>query len=318
VLEFTDQLEENLINIQNHLIWKSYAPGAYKKFIVYEPKKRQIMALPFPDRVVQHALNNIVEPIFDKAFFFHSYACRKGKGMHEASINLSHWLHGLHQMHGERVYCLKADISKYFASIDHETLRRVMRKKIKCPDTLWLIDLVIAHNGGETEGKGIPVGNLTSQLFANAYLGELDKFVKEGLRVRYYMRYMDDFVVLSHDKAYLRGALAMIAQFIVDDLRLQLNPKTAIFKARQGVDFVGYRHWHTHKLIRKSSIKRITRKIRLFNKQHASGKLSVCHANRSIQSWLGHIGHADTHGIRSKILNMILSESPPGDSGGNL
>ena len=306
VLEFTSLLEENLIDIQNQLTRRTYTPGEYKKFKVFEPKERQIMALPFPDRVVQHALNTIIEPLFDKGFIFHSYACRNGKGSHEASRRLSHWLYDLNEQHGRNVYCLKADISKYFSSIDHRVLKGIIRTRIKCPDTLWLCDMIIDHNGGGTPGKGIPVGNLTSQLFANIYLTELDKYMKEELKIHYYMRYMDDFLVLSDDKAYLREILAKTENFLNNVLLLKLNPKTCIFKITQGIDFVGYRHWHTHKLIRKSSIKRITRKIKKFTEQYAAGEIDFDDINPCIQSWLGHIQHADTYGIRRKILSELV------------
>jgi len=311
VLKFTDRLEENLINIQNHLVWKSYRPGAYKKFKVYEPKERQIMALPFTDRVVQHALNTVIEPIFDSGFVYHSYACRNGKGAHKASRNLMHWLYDLHLAHGKDVYCLKGDVSKYFASIDHEVLKRLIRRKIKCPDTLWLIDLIIEHDGNDSD-VGIPVGNLTSQIFANLYLHELDAYVKEGLGVRHYMRYMDDFVILSDSKDYLHRALTEVERFLHDELRLKLNPKTCIYNVRQGVDFVGYRHWHTHKLIRKSSIRRVTQRIRRFTRLYAEGRISFADVDKSMQSWLGHIRHADTYRIRNKILDGIVLRRNPG------
>jgi len=311
ILEFTNRLEDNLIDIQSQLKEHSYKPGPYHKFKVYEPKERQIMALPFPDRVVQHALNNIIEPIFETSWIYHSYACRAGKGMHKASTALTHWLYDLHRIHGDGVYCLKADIAKYFRTIDHAALRGIVRKKIKCPDTLWLLDLLIAHSGEDAADSGIPVGNLISQLFANTYLGEMDKYIKEGLRVHHYMRYMDDFIILSGDKMYLRGVLADIERFLTRELRLELNPKTCIFKAKQGIDYVGYRQWHTHKLIRKSSIKRVTRRIKKFKERYAQGEIDIKAADRSIQSWLGHISHADTYGIRNKILSGIVLRRNP-------
>jgi len=305
ILRYTERLEENLINIQNHLIWQSYQPGEYRFFIVTEPKERQIQALPFNDRVVQHALNNVIEPVLERAFIYHSYACRKGKGAHIASEHLSRWLYDLHVQHGEAVYCLKADISKYFHSIDHDALKRIIRRKIKCKRTLWLIDKIIDHNGLGTH-TGIPVGNLTSQVFANVYLHELDSYVKETLREHYYMRYMDDFVLLSHDKESLRRTLADIEGFLWETLKLRLNPKTYIFKVKQGVDFIGYRHWCTHKKVRKGSVKRIRKKIKRFIERYATGAIDFQTVNKSIQSWLGHIKHADTFNLRNKILSSIV------------
>ncbi len=306
VLKFSAILEENIINIQNHLIWKSYTCGEYRQFIVSEPKERLIMALPFSDRVVQHALINVIEPIFENMFIYHSYACRKNKGAHVASKHLTKWLYDLHLQNGDSVYCIKADISKYFQNIDHDTLKRIIRHKIKCEGTLWLMDKIIDHSGYEDIHVGIPVGNLTSQLFANVYLNELDKFIKEELHIKHYMRYMDDFIILSNDKAYLRSVLALIEDFLSKRLKLRLNPKTYIFKVKNGVDFVGYRHWHSHKKVRKSNIKRIRRKIRLFIKRYSDGKIDFNTVNKSMQSWLGHIKHADTYNIRKTILDSVV------------
>ena len=306
ILAFGALLEENLINIQNHLIWKSYVCGEYRQFTVYEPKERLIMALPFMDRVIQHALCNVIEPIYENGFYYHSYACRKSKGSHKASQQLSEWLHGLNLYHGENVYCLKADVSQYFQSIDHEILKGIAHRKIKCPDTLWLIDRIIDHNGQNFKGVGIPVGNLTSQLFANMYLNELDKHLKESLGVRYYMRYMDDFVILSPCKEYLKSVLTFIEIFLRDRLKLRLNPNTSIFKVKNGVDFVGYRHWHTHKKMRKANLKRIRKKIKKFIELYADGRVGFQTVNRSVQSWIGHIRHADTYNIQRKILASVV------------
>lgn len=299
VLRFTERKEENLIDIQNHLIWKSYTPGEYRKFTVTEPKPRQIMALPFRDRVMQHALNTVIEPIFDRGFIHHSYACRKGKGMHEASDTLQGWLYEFH-VKGKRAYCLKADISQYFRSIHHETLKRIVRRRIKCPDTLWLLDMIIDNSECDT-GRGIPVGNLSSQLFANVYLNELDQYVKHKLRIRHYMRYMDDFIIILEDKEELRRVLADIRAFIENELHLTLNPKTDIFPVKNGVDFVGYRHFHSHRKVRKSSVKRMKRRARRYQRGRMPRERFVL----TLVSWLGHIAHADTWNLRKKILLMI-------------
>ena len=299
VLRFTERKEENLIDIQNHLIWKSYRPGEYRKFTVTEPKERQIMALPFRDRVMQHAVNNIIEPLFDKSFIYHTYACRKDKGAHKASDALTGWLYEYHAA-GKRAYCLKADISKYFQSIHHGTLKWIIRKRIKCPDTLWILDMIIDNSECDT-GRGIPVGNLSSQLFANIYLSELDRFVKHKLRIHHYMRYMDDFIILSDDKQALHGVLSEIHDFLEDELHLKLNPKTDIFPVKNGVDFVGYRHYHSHKKVRKSSIKRMNKRV----KQFKEGKMPRERFIATLVSWLGHITHADTWHLREKTLNKI-------------
>lgn len=286
-----DKVREDILNL-------AYEPSEYHYFKVYEPKERQIMALPFYDRVVQHAINNVLEPIFDKRFISQSYACRKGKGMHAASDTLKEWLYEWNKYHPDQpLYAIKADIHHYFQSIDHAVLKTEIRKVIKDAGVLALLDRIIDHNGNMPDGVGIPVGNLTSQLFANIYLDALDQFIKHELGVEAYIRYMDDFVILSPDKEQLRSWLARIEQFLREELKLEFNPKTTILAAKNGIDFVGYKHRATHRKVRKDSIKRIKRTI----KKCESGKITKEQLQKSIQSWTGHAGHADSYNLRKKI-----------------
>lgn len=177
VLEFEANREEYLSKAIRELESLAYTPGKYKVFKVWEPKERIIMALPFYDRVIQHMIVNYIEPIFEHQFIYHSYACRKGKGAHRASKQLTRWLYNLEVVQGKSVYVLKADIHHYFQSIDHKVLKREIRTYIKDKDLLVILDRIIDHNGIFPDGVGIPVGNLTSQLFANVYLHRLDMFV---------------------------------------------------------------------------------------------------------------------------------------------
>lgn len=195
------------------------------------------------------------------------------------------------------LYAIKADIHHYFQSIDHAVLKTEIRKVIKDAGVLALLDRIIDHNGNMPDGVGIPVGNLTSQLFANIYLDALDQFIKHELGVEAYIRYMDDFVILSPDKEQLRSWLARIEQFLREELRLEFNPKTTILAAKNGIDFVGYKHRATHRKVRKDSIKRIKRTI----KKCESGKITKEQLQKSIQSWTGHAGHADSYNLRKKI-----------------
>lgn len=307
VLAFTARLEENLLQLQNELIWKTYRTGRYREFYVYEPKPRLIMALPFRDRVVHHALCNVIEPIFERRFIYDSYACRPGKGTHAGANRVTQFLRTLSRKY-ERVYCLKGDISKYFPSVDHEILRGLIRRQIACPDTLWLIDEVIASAADpeDPQPKGMPIGNLTSQLFANIYLDPLDRFVKHTLRAKYYVRYMDDFILLSPDKAELWTFKREIAGFLESRLLLTLNGKTSVFPVSQGIDFLGYRIWPTHRLLRKSSVKRMKRKLKAFQKKYAQGRVTLDEINASIQSWLGHAKHANTYNLRRKLFEKFV------------
>lgn len=290
VLEFEADRETNLIRAVEVLKTGTYEPGQYRVFKVWEPKERVIMALPFFDRVIQHMIVNLIEPVFEKRFFFHSYACRKGKGVHEASETLSRWLYHLEVLEEKKLYAVKGDIHHYFQSVDHEILKREIRRYILDKALLKIIDRIIDHNGIFPPGVGIPVGNLTSQLFANVYLNKLDQFVKHDLKAKYYVRYMDDFIILSEDPAELRRLLIEIENFLCRELRLELNPKTTILAAKNGINFVGYIHYADHKKIRKAAMRRLKKLLRAFE----TGEIELEYFERSIESCFGHMGHADT------------------------
>lgn len=319
VLEFTHNVEENLIQIQNELIHKTYKVGKYREFYVYDPKKRLIMALPFKDRVVQWVIYRIIEPILDKQFIYDSYACRKGKGIQKAADRLQYWLRKLDRS-AEKPYYLKLDISKYFYRIDHDILMQILERKIKDRDVLWLLETIIrsedtkfgiplGDHGFEQEridGIGIPIGNLTSQLFANLYLNELDQYAKHQLHLHYYIRYMDDIVILSEDKHELRNVLEEIDIFLRSELRLQLNNKTAIRPISTGIEFVGYRIWPTHRKLKKKTAKKMKRRLRYLKKAYARGEVSADEVRSTLMSYLGYMKHADCYNLKRKILSDLV------------
>ena len=303
VLRFSANLEENLINIQNHLIWKTYRTGRYRFFTVYEPKERLIASLSFRDRVVHHALHNIIEPIFERSMIYDSYACRKEMGVLSGVQRTTRFLRDSTRRWG-RVYCLKGDVKKYFPSVHHETLKQIIRKRIACPDTLEMIDRIIDSTGEEV---GMPIGNLTSQLFANVYLSELDHFVKEECGVKYYIRYMDDFVILYDDKRVLKNLLEDVEYYLRVALRLRLNDKTQIFPVGpRPIDFLGYRIFPEYRLLRKGNLRRTKRKLKKFARLYALGQISLLDVQPSIVSWIGHAQHADSWRVRNKILNNLI------------
>lgn len=291
VLEFEANREDNLLHAIEVLKDGTYQPGEYRVFKVWEPKERIIMALPFFDRVIQHMIVNFIEPIFEKRFLFHSYACRKGKGVHEASKTLSKWLYELEVVQGKKIYAIKGDIHQYFQSVSHDILKAEIRRYISDKALLKILDRIIDHNGIFPPGVGIPVGNLTSQLFANVYLNKLDQFVKHELKVKYYVRYMDDFIILSEDPAELRRILAIIEEFLRRESRLELNPKTTILAAKNGINFVGYIHYKDHKKIKKDAKRRLKKLLNAFE----TGEVELEYFDRSIESRLGHMEHADTY-----------------------
>lgn len=299
ILQFSAHLEENLIDIQNRLIWKSYTPGPYKLFTIYEPKERIIAALPFRDRVVHHALCNVIEPLFERFMIYDSHACRAGQGVLSGVNQTTRYLRDARRRWG-RVYCLKGDIAKFFPAIDHDILKRVIRKRIACPDTLGLIDAIIDSNGA---ANGLPIGNLTSQLWANVYLNELDHHLKDVFRVCYYVRYMDDFVIFHGDKLYLRDLLDEIGDYLGYALRLSLNGKTQIFPiGARCVDFLGYRIWPDYRLLRKKNMRHNQRKFNKYRRLYQEGAMTLDQMRPSIMSWLGHAKHADTWRLRGRVL----------------
>jgi retron-type reverse transcriptase len=302
VLKFSANLEEELLILQEELTTDTYRTGAYRNFKVYEPKKREISALPFRDRVVHHAICRVIEPLFEKKFIKDSYACRVRKGTHAGSDRLMEFLRRAKRTWG-RVYCLQADISKFFYSVDHQVLKEIIRRTIRCRNTVRLLDEIIDSTGG---GKGLPIGNLTSQLFANVYLNELDHFIKEHLKVQLYIRYLDDFVLLDPDKVRLRMWRGEIEQLLNNRLFLSFNAKTSIFPITQGVDFLGYRTWVTHRLLRKRSIIGMKRKLKYLAKLYAMNQKTLKEIHAVIASWLGHAKHADGHGVAKRVLGSVV------------
>jgi RNA-directed DNA polymerase len=290
------------------LAQKIYRHGAYRTFIVADSKKRTIKAAPFRDRVVHHAVCNIIEPIFDPSFIHDSYACRKGKGSHAAVKRLEHFIHALTRererererdgRNAQKLYYLKCDISKFFESIDGAILFDILRRKIHDENTLWLLREII-----ESNPVGIPIGNLTSQLFANIYLNELDHFVKRELREWHYVRYMDDFLILGTNKAHLQDVRERIRFFLADRLKLTLHPKKAeIAPVDRGIDFLGYVMLPGgRRRLRKSTVKRFLRRRRRYEAMVKNGRMTEELYGRAIDSWRGYARFADSYRLLEKL-----------------
>jgi len=306
VLIFTDNLDRELIKLQGELISKAYKTGPYRRFYVHDPKTRLVAALPFRDRVLQHALCNVIEPLFDRQFIYDSYACRVGKGTHTGADRVTEFLRRATRL-WPRPYCIKCDISQYFPSVQHKTLLAIIRRTIACEDTMRLIQEILSSwvDTNDPDPRGLPIGNLTSQLWANVYLDQLDHFIKEALRVKFYVRYMDDFVIIHGSKAELWQLKREIEDYLDSKLSLKLNGKTSIFPISHGIDFLGYRIWSDHRLLRKRSIKRIKRALRHFQKLYSQGKIGFDRINATVQSWLGHAKHADSYRFRQKLFDAV-------------
>jgi len=293
-LKFAINLESNLFNLLNELISERYYPGKYRRFMIRDPKLREIWSAPFRDRVVHHAIYNVIEPIFDKTFIYDSYACRKGKGSHHAVERLSKFI-----QNPDNTFCLKCDISKYFDSVDHRILISLICRKIKDKKVINLICKIIASAGNRNV---IPIGNLTSQLFANIYLNPLDYFVKHTLKVNYYIRYVDDFIILGHNTKELEILRQEIRDFLDRELKLNLHPKKAvIFPVKNGIDFLGFRIYKMHRKIRKSSMLRFKRKFKDLKLRYFKNRINLKDFISHIASYLGHWRWADTYRLRAKI-----------------
>ena len=315
VLDFNYHLETELIALQTALSAKTYEPGAYQTFEIYEPKRRLISAAPYRDRVVHHALCNFIAPIFERTFIDDSYANRLGYGVHRALRRFTVFARSSR-------YVLQCDIQKYFPSIDHAILKTLLRRKIKCLDTLWLIDNIIDHSNAQIpvheifpgddllttldRRHGLPIGNLTSQFFANVYLNGLDHFIKEQLKVKKYVRYMDDFSLFSDDREFLAEARFAIETYLIG-VRLKIHPvKSQLFETRQGANYVGFRVLPDRIRVRKENLRRGQRRLKQLQFDYASGKINMRSLDRSIQSWLAHLRHGDTWQLRKRIFADLV------------
>lgn len=300
VAGFNANAEENLINIHNHLAWNSWRPGKAREFRVYEPKWRDIQAPPFEDRIVHHALVRVVEPLFEKRFIHHSYACRTDKGAQRAVSALQVMLREAAAKY-QQPYVIKADISKYFASIDQNILFSAIERVISCNRTLMLWRR-IARAYGHQHGIGLPVGALTSQLSANIMLDQLDHAITDDAGLGRYVRYMDDFIIVAPCKAAAQAILIHVADE-VEALGLRLNPKTAYFPLARGVDFAGYRIWPTHILPRKRNIKKARLRFKKMAAQYKDGRIGLDYIQPRVSSFLAYTKHCQAEKTVAGVLS---------------
>lgn len=331
VCAFSFALEQNIFRLRWELQTDHYVPRPYTYFTLHEPKIRKIAAPDFRDRVIQHALVAVIQPLFEKQFILDSYACRKDKGTHFAVRRVKKFLMAARSKHGKQVpmYVLQCDIRKFFQSISWNTLLTIIGKTITCPKTSALICTIVtthtplpAHTAISPQlslfsanthaddasisvaaRTGVPIGNLTSQLFANIYLNELDHFIKDSLRVHWYARYMDDFLILHHDRTYLATLRDTIREYLRTELQLSLHPKKLTIKnTSTGVPFVGYRIFYDHVLVRGNTLRRIERTYRARVRQVKHGHVSAQKLAETKASIIGHLKHANTYGLTKSLL----------------
>lgn len=281
VLFHNKNKENNIMQLHTLLLMKTYKTSEYDIFKVFEPKEREVYRLPyFPDRICHHAIMNVLEPIFVNTFTTDSYSCIKGRGIHNASFNLRKALKNVE----ETTYCLKLDVKKFYPNIDHTILKVLLRKKFKDQDLLWLLDEII------DSAPGLPIGNYLSQYLANFYLTYFDHWIKEQLGVKYYFRYADDIVILHHNKTYLHQLLKTIKNYFIKHLKLEVKENWQVFPVEsRGIDFVGYVHFHTHVLLRKSIKKRFARMLKRKSRRE------------SIASYTGWTKHCNSKNLLKKL-----------------
>jgi len=286
---FEKDLENNMSKLHEDLVSGTYRTSEYSVFTIYDPKEREIYRLPFRDRVVHHAIMNVMEPIWTSIFIQHTYSCIKGRGIHAVLMVIKRDLKDFENTQ----YCLKLDIKKFYPTIDHNILKVIIRKKIKDTKLLDLLDGII------DSAPGVPIGNYLSQFFANLYLSYFDHWIKETKEVKYYYRYADDVVILAPDKPYLHALLAEINNYMTTELNLQVKGNYQVFPvAVRGIDFVGYVFRHTHILMRKSIKVRFCRKAAKLNKK----KLDPKAYKIQISPHLGWVKHCNSKHLQKKIL----------------
>ncbi len=302
VIKFEMDLESNIANLLHKIKHGTYRIGKYHEFYVYEPKQRLIKSLPYIDRVVhQWYVEEFIKPYMMPRFISKSFACIEERGAHKAVDYLQKYMRIMKRNHGS-YFILKCDISKYFYSIDRNILFSILSRYIRDQKLLEFTKLLL-FDGDEL--IGIPIGNYTSQYFANIYLNELDHFVKETLRVKYYLRYMDDFILLCKTKEEAKELKDTMEKFINERLHLQFNKKTRYYPNSMGVDFCGYKVFETHRLIRKRSKDKMRRKIRKWNKDYRAGCLNLKDVEESWNAWLGHIKHTNCYTLQNRYHDLM-------------
>lgn len=310
VLDFEENIHSNLWELHLALLNRTYKPSGYETFYITDSKKRKIMAPAFIDQIVHHAIFTFMEQMYEKHFIYDSYACRKNKGTHRAFSRLRDFV----RKHKKEDYFMKCDISKYFYSIDQYKLKEIISRKIKDKSVLWLLGKIIDSHNEEhiaahiknthypEQRKGIPIGNLTSQLFANIYLNELDYFIKHNLRAKFYVRYVDDFVIINKDVKLLKNYFEKIKSFLSEDLFLELKrEKTQINKISFGVDFVGFVGFKHYSRARSRNYRRFVSKFRKNLGLYIKGKTKSRKIYESFISYRAHLEHSNSRVLIERV-----------------
>ena len=316
VAAFEHRLEENLFALQRELRQGSYQPGPYNSFYIHDPKRRLISAAPFRDRVVHHALCNLIEPVFERSFSHDSYANRQGKGTHRA-------LDRCQQLARRYPYVLQGDIREFFPSVDHQILRGQLARKIACAETMWLVDRILESGAGVLAAeyemvyypgddllaalrpRGLPIGNLTSQFWANVYLNDLDQFVQRELRCRGYARYVDDFLLFAPDKRTLWRWKEELGRRL-ERLRLRMHPGSAPFPVSEGIAFLGFVVFPQGRRLKRRRGIAFQRRLKTRVNAYACGEIEFEKLSATVRGWSNHARYGNTVGLRKAVLSRAI------------
>lgn len=299
-IEFSRHETRNLMRLLTEIREGRYCPGTYVNFVLYEPVERSIHAPRYRDKIVQHMVNNVIAPYFTKRFIPDSYACIVGKGNERAVLQIQKYMRRAKWQYGDDYYIVKVDISKFFRSIDRETLKVILARQLDCKKTMELLFKII---DSAPEDNGLPLGNLTSQVLANLYMNELDQYIKRNLKVRYYVRYADDLFLFVRDKKEARDTLTFISEYATKHLKLQVHPtKSTIIRPNNGLEALGFKVFTTHILLRYDTKIRIRRRIRHIPRSIAKG-MSVLEIERSLNSWYAFAKTAKIHHFIRVLIN---------------
>ncbi len=294
VMEFALHLAHNISVLHDDLCTKKYQHGAYVAFSINDPKPRNIHKATVRDRLLHHAIHRMLYPFFDRTFIADSYSCRVNKGTLKATMRFQSFAQKVSQNNTRTCWILKCDIRKFFASIDHAVMLTVLVQRVPDHDTMWLLECVIKSFESTGHGKGLPLGNLTSQLLVNIYMNAFDQFVKHELGQKYYIRYADDFVFMSNDRYELIEPLPNIEKFLSSRLHLALHPnKVSISTLASGVDFLGWVHFPDHRVLRTATKRRMIKNIKM-----KAGR------QETVQSYLGMMKHGNARKLMQKINSM--------------
>jgi len=304
VLLFEKNLESNIFRLQDELVAGTYIHGPYENFYVRDPKLRLISKAGVRDRLVHQAVFRVLYHVFDRKFICDSYSCRLKKGNHLAVRRLKGFFLKVSDNFNKSAFALKCDIEKFFASVDRKILFEIIKRTIKDKRALLLI-MTTLLSFNSNEASGLPLGNVTSQLFANIYLNELDQFVKRELKVEYYLRYCDDFIFLDKDKNKLLAIIPLLRLFLDEELKLKLHErKIIIHKLNQGVDFLGYVILPHHMVLRTKTKRRILKKMRQKAEELRQGIIKEEKFKESLNSYLAVLSHADAYGLSEELKDL--------------